>query len=163
MMSSSAISIRQKLGRVLSPFYLTYCQLSRGMTLGVRAAVIDGQGRVFLVKHTYVPGWHLPGGGVEVHQSAEEALARELDEEGHIRLDQPGELRGLYYNKEASRRDHVAFFVVRHFTQQRPRRPDREIAEASFFAANALPAGTTQGTRRRLDELAGRRVPDGFW
>ena len=38
-------------------------RLTRGMTLGVRALVIDPDGRIFLVKHSYVSGWHLPGGG----------------------------------------------------------------------------------------------------
>ena len=38
-----------------------YWRFARAMTLGVRAVVIDGQGRVFLVKHSYVSGWHLPG------------------------------------------------------------------------------------------------------
>ena len=43
-----------------------YFALSRGMTLGVRAACFDDAGRIFLVRHTYVPGWHMPGGGVFV-------------------------------------------------------------------------------------------------
>ncbi len=37
----------------------------RPMTLGVRAIALDGAGRVFLVRHTYTPGFYLPGGGVE--------------------------------------------------------------------------------------------------
>ena len=38
-----------------------YWRFARAMTLGVRAVVIDPQGRIFLVKHSYVSGWHLPG------------------------------------------------------------------------------------------------------
>ncbi|HRE19864.1 MAG TPA: NUDIX domain-containing protein, partial [Rhabdaerophilum sp.] len=60
--------------------------LRRGMTLGVRAAVLDGAGRVFLVRHAYIEGWHLPGGGVERGQSARAALEAELREEANIEL-----------------------------------------------------------------------------
>ena len=42
-----------------------YWRQSRGLTLGVRALVIDDESRVFLIKHSYVSGWHMPGGGVE--------------------------------------------------------------------------------------------------
>ena len=38
-------------------------RLTRGMTLGSRTAVIDGEGRFMLVKQTYAPGWIFPGGG----------------------------------------------------------------------------------------------------
>ena len=38
-------------------------RLSRPMTLGVRAAILR-DGEVFLVRHGYIAGWHLPGGGV---------------------------------------------------------------------------------------------------
>ena len=160
-MSIPPATTGQRLGRFALPLYLAYSRFARGMTLGVRAAVFDAQGRVFLVKHTYVPGWYLPGGGVEPGETIEQALARELAEEGHIRLDGPAALLGIYHNRELSRRDHVAFFVVRRFTQERPRLPDREIVEAGFFAD--LPEDTTDATRRRLDEVAGRRTADGIW
>lgn len=162
-MNSSSITLRQKIGRLVTPLFMVYSRMQRGMTLGVRAAVLDGQGRVFLVRHTYVPGWYLPGGGVETGETALEALARELDEEGHIHLDASPELQGLYWNREISRRDHIAFFLVRHYTQAQPRLPDHEIAEAGFFPLDALPEETTKATRRRLDEVAGRRQPDGLW
>jgi ADP-ribose pyrophosphatase YjhB (NUDIX family) len=133
------------------------------MTFGVRAAVIDSESRLFLVKHTYVPGWYLPGGGVDAGESAEKALARELMEEGNIRVTGPTELLGLYQNRETSVRDHVAFYVVRSFEQTAPRSRDREIAECGFFRMTALPEDTTEATRRRVAEVLGTREPDGVW
>lgn len=138
-------------------------RISRGMTLGVRAIVLDAQGSVFLVRHTYVPGWHLPGGGVETGQSVRDALNAELREEGNIYPQNEPELLGVYLNTSASRRDHVVVFVIRHFTQTGPRLPDREIAEAGFFALDALPAKTTLGTRRRLQEFTSGSSPATHW
>ncbi len=124
--------------------------LRRAMTLGVRAAVVDAEGRVFLVRHTYVRGWYLPGGGVEHGETFGDALARELMEEGGIRLTGAPELRSLHHNRG---RDHVAFYVVRQFEQVSTKAPDWEIAEAGFFAPEALPEDATPATRRRLAEL----------
>jgi ADP-ribose pyrophosphatase YjhB (NUDIX family) len=131
-----------------------YWRVSRGLTMGVRAAVIDGEDRVFLIRHTYVPGWHLPGGGVEAGETAQQALARELREEAAIALLSEPRLHGICFNRTVSRRDHVAVYVVRDFRVLATKRPDREIAEAGFFPLGALPAGVTAATRRRLDEIA---------
>jgi 8-oxo-dGTP pyrophosphatase MutT (NUDIX family) len=130
-----------------------YWRFARGLTMGVRAVVIDRQGRVFLVKHSYVAGWHLPGGGVETGETVYQALARELIEEGGIAALAPPTLHGVFFNGRASRRDHVAVFVVREFVQDGGPRHPREIIDHGFFSSQALPDGVTQGTRARLAEV----------
>jgi ADP-ribose pyrophosphatase YjhB (NUDIX family) len=156
-------TFRQRLGLLLTPIVHFHFLLQRGMTLGVRCAAIDAGNRVFLVKHTYVPGWYLPGGGVDAGESIEASLRREMVEEGHIEIGSGLELLGLYQNSEVNPRDHVAFYLTRDFVQTAPRLPDKEIAEAGFFPLEALPEDATKATRRRVDEILGRRKPDGFW
>jgi ADP-ribose pyrophosphatase YjhB (NUDIX family) len=139
--------------RVTRPLASLYWRMSRGLTLGVRGLVLDGQGRVFLVKHTYVPGWYLPGGGVEPGETVLDALARELKEEGNIELAQAPEQFGIYFQPEVAQRDHVVLFVVKHFRQPAPPVPDREIMAHGFFPRDALPPDTTPATRARIAEV----------
>lgn len=138
---------------VIRPLLHIYWRWSRGATLGARAVVIDEVGRVFLIKHSYVDGWHLPGGGVEVGETMLTALTRELAEEGNIELTGPPALHGVFFNARISRRDHVALFVVRDFRQPAPPVPDREIVAHGFFPPDALPDDTGRATRARLAEV----------
>ncbi|MGJ3265380.1 MAG: NUDIX domain-containing protein [Salinarimonas sp.] len=139
-----------RLPRVLLHFLW---RITRGMTLGVRAVVRDADERVLLVRHTYTPGWHFPGGGVEPGETALEALARELDEEAGVTLTGSPRLHGAFFNRAVSNRDHVLVYVVEDFTRDDSRRRAREIAEARFFDLRALPDDVTPGTRRRIAEL----------
>jgi ADP-ribose pyrophosphatase YjhB (NUDIX family) len=140
-----------------------YWRFARGMTLGVRALVVDGEGRIFLVKHSYVSGWHLPGGGVEAGETLAEALARELREEGNIEVTGPSRLHGIFFNDRDSRRDHVALFVVRDFRQSAAPVPDHEIVAHGFFAVDALPNDTTAATRARIIEALGGALVRERW
>jgi ADP-ribose pyrophosphatase YjhB (NUDIX family) len=141
----------------------TYWRFARGMTMGVRALVLDGEGRVFLVRHSYVSGWHLPGGGVEPGETIGTALARELREEGNIELVGAPALHGVFFNGKASRRDHVALFVVRDFRQEAMPKPNFEIVGHGFFPPDALPPDTTAATRARIAEvLAGAPISE-WW
>jgi 8-oxo-dGTP pyrophosphatase MutT (NUDIX family) len=140
-----------------------YWRFARGMTLGVRAVVLDGDNRVFLVKHSYVAGWHLPGGGVEVGETFLGALRRELMEEGRIELLGEPVLHGLFFNSYTSRRDHVAVYLVRHFRQDRLPEANHEIVACGFFEKGALPEETTEGTRLRLAEVLENRPPIATW
>lgn len=133
------------------------------MTLGVRGVVLDRENRVFLIRHTYVPGWHLPGGGVETGETALEALGRELREEACIAMDEPPSLFGVFFNNHVSRRDHVLVYVIRRFTVLQAKQPDREIAEAGFFPLDRLPEETTSATRSRLAEILEGQPPSPHW
>ena len=140
-----------------------YWRFSRGLTLGVRAVVIDARERVFLVRHTYAHGWHFPGGGVEPGEAALDAARRELREEARIDIVGEPRLHGVFFNKGASRRDHVVVYVIRDFRVIAEKAPDREIAEARFFPLDALPHGLTRGTRARLAEIAGATPESPRW
>jgi 8-oxo-dGTP pyrophosphatase MutT (NUDIX family) len=140
-----------------------YWRMSRGLTLGVRALVVDEAGRIFLVKHTYVPGWYLPGGGVEPGETLLDALVRELKEEGNIDLIEPPALHAVYFNTRVSRRDHVALFVVGAFRQPAPPVPDHEIMAHGFFAPDALPEDTVASVRARVAEVLMGAPPSPHW
>ena len=148
---------------LVRPLLHFYWRFARGMTLGVRGLVVDGEGRILLVQHSYVRGWHLPGGGVEPGETMLQALARELAEEGNIRLLSIPRLHGIFFNLRASRRDHVAVYVVRDFEQDGPFKPNREITAASFFALDTLPNDITAGTRARIAEVLGGAPVSEHW
>jgi 8-oxo-dGTP pyrophosphatase MutT (NUDIX family) len=148
-------SIREALEPAIRRVLHTYWRFSRGMTLGVRGLVVDDAGRVFLVKHSYVGGWHLPGGGVERGETMLDALIRELAEEGNIEPTVPPMLHGIFFNARVSRRDHVAVYVLREFRQTAPPVPTREIVAHGFFPVGELPNDTTAATRARIIEVLG--------
>lgn len=133
-----------------------------GTTLGVRALVIE-DGRILLVRHTYVSGWHMPGGGVNAGETVEAAARRELLEETGYEAIGPAHFIGLYFNPAVAGRDHVALYQVSGFVMRRAFKANHEIAEINFFPLDQLPETTTKATRQRLAELSEGLPPAEYW
>lgn len=146
------------------PLVFGWARLTRGKTLGVRAIVLDGEGRVALVRHTYVNGWWLPGGGIDAGETAEEAVARELVEEAGVRLTGHPQLLSIHSNDPRFRGDHVLVYRV-DAADWEPcgATSAHEIAEVGWFAPDALPPETTEGTRARLAEALEGAASDPYW
>jgi len=161
--NSSLSRARRALEPLIRPAMHLFWRFSRPATLGVRAIVIDAQDRVFLIKHSYVDGWHLPGGGVETGETMLEALSRELAEEGNIVMSAAPRLHGVFFNKRVSRRDHVALYIVRDFRQDSIPQPNHEIIGHGFYALNALPEDTSRATRARLAEVFEGAATSEIW
>lgn len=147
--------------RLLYLAFRLYCFIFRPVTLGVRVMLIE-DGRVLLVRQTYVSGWFMPGGGVKRGETLEQAARREVREEVGAEMGVL-ELAGAYTHFGEYKSDHNILFRCADFRLHG--RPDREIAEARFFPLDALPEGLMPGHRRRLDEIrAGKAKPKfGQW
>lgn len=135
-------------------------------TIGIRGLVVDEEGRVLLVRHTYgKPTWHLPGGGVKRRESLVQALARELQEEVGVTITGPVRLHGTFSNMTEGKSDHISVFVVDRWQRQASdgAGDDAEIEAVARFAPDGLPADVSPGTRRRILEWAKGDVPPFEW
>jgi ADP-ribose pyrophosphatase YjhB (NUDIX family) len=136
----------------------SWFRLSRPATLGVRIIAIDEQDRVCLVRHTYLPGWHLPGGGVERGEDCKTAAIKEAREEaGLVIATEDIALVSIHTNFANFPGDHVLVYRAQAWGIA-PTSNAHEIAEHGFFALKDLPEGTTKGTRNRLNEAMGGAI-----
>lgn len=122
----------------------------------------NASGEVLLVLHTYRPGWYMPGGGVEIGETAEAALARELIEEAGVRLTARPRLVSMHSNHERFRGDHVLIYRAIEW-EPCEATSHGEIAKVEWFAPDALPSDVTPSTRRRIEEALGGAEADPRW
>jgi 8-oxo-dGTP pyrophosphatase MutT (NUDIX family) len=138
-------------------------RIRRPATLGVRGVVVNDDGHVLLIRHTYTPGWHFPGGGVEQGETSGLALQRELLEEAGIEAEGSAlELVSVHANHAFFPNDHVLVFRVREWSQGEPTQRG-EVAEIRFVDPMNPPADTTKGTKNRLGELFAGKPKNEHW
>jgi 8-oxo-dGTP pyrophosphatase MutT (NUDIX family) len=134
--------------RLLYLVYKVYCFFFRPRSIGVRVMMIQ-DGKVLLVRHTYMDGWFMPGGGVKRGETFDQAARREAHEEVGAQLNEIS-LVGAYTNFTEWKNDHNVLFFSGDFTLNG--RHDREIAEVRFYRLSDLPEKLWPGHRRRLEE-----------
>mgnify|MGYP001604931956 CR=1 FL=1 len=153
---------RRKVEPYTRPFVYAWFRMSRGLTLGVRGLVTDDEGRVLMIQHTYVPGWYLPGGGVERGEIAETSLIREMQEEAGVRVIGRPTLLSVHSNEPRHPGDHVLFYRV-HAWEPCAAAQQGEIHEIGWFHPDALPDDVTYATRQRIAEALKGAAIDPMW
>ncbi len=121
----------------------------RPVVVGVRVMMIRNR-EVLLVRHTYVPGWYMPGGGLNRGETLEQGARREAFEEVGAELHNLS-LVGTYSNFTEWRSDHNVVFLSTDFSLS-GERDRREIVEMRFFPLDGLPKDLWPGHRLRLEE-----------
>jgi len=159
--------LRQTLARTPLPrlahlLRIVWLNIRRPLTFGTRAIIPDANGQVLLIRHSYVGGWHLPGGGVGRGETLRQAMIREVREEVGVEVTGPVRMLGLYGRFRHRASDHVGIFVVEHW-QGTPHVDGLEIVAVGFFSPDALPDDTTPATQRRLAEWRGESPVSELW
>jgi 8-oxo-dGTP pyrophosphatase MutT (NUDIX family) len=131
------------------------------VAFGVNAIVNDEDGRVILVRQTYMEGLHLPGGGVSAGEPPAEAIVRELKEEIGLISSGPAEFMGLYTRRFGFVTNVVALYRVRDAKFEF--KPNFEIREIARIDPRFPPDEVRPGTRRRLAELVGSAPVSPYW
>ncbi|MDD1450360.1 NUDIX domain-containing protein [Sphingomonas sp. H160509] len=132
-------------------------RIGKPRTIGVRALLLDRDGRVALVRHTYADHWYLPGGGVKKGESIAAALLRELAEEVAIADAVIERVLGVYHSRGGGQgRPHRD--LRRTNRGERCSRPRRLAGDRT---GGLVPAGRPAGDNIAGDTTAHRRIPAG--
>jgi ADP-ribose pyrophosphatase YjhB (NUDIX family) len=132
-------------------------------TVGVKALIINTNMEILLVKHTYLSGWHLPGGGLNPGESPKEAIIREVKEEAAILVTGVLELFHVYSHKILGASDYPILYIVREFKLLDHKPCPREILTTQWFHYSALPNDASASTLERVREVFLQLPPTDKW
>ncbi len=144
--------------KILYLGFKIYCFLFRPIRIGVRVMMIQNN-EVLLIRHTYLSGWFMPGGGIKRHETLEQAAHREAREETGAELLEIS-LLGVFSSFVQWKTDHTTVFLCKDF--KIIGKSDGEIAEMRSFPLDALPENTFASHRKLLEAYQKNGFTDRF-
>src|ERR1700753_3232012 len=108
-------------------------------------ALVVRDNKVLLVRHSYVRGWLLPGGGVGRAEPPADAIMRELKEEIGLFRSSPPEFVGIFSRRTGWVTNVITLYRIddAEFNFQ----PNFEIREVQFVDPVTPPEGTPPSVR----------------
>lgn len=121
----------------------------RGFRVAVNA-VIERDGKLLLARRRDIGWWNLPGGGVELRESVEEGLRREVREELGVEIEIE-RLTGVYSKPQKSE---VVLVLLCHLPTDQEQDPQttEEVSEWGWFALSTLPSDLLPKHRQRIED-----------
>lgn len=97
--------------------------------------ILFHQGEILLIMRRDCPVWVLPGGGIEPHETPEEAVVREFEEETGLNVSIVRKIAEYHPVNRLTRVTHFYELISHAGTLS----PQDETRAATFFPLNALP------------------------
>ncbi|HVJ42420.1 MAG TPA: NUDIX domain-containing protein [Dongiaceae bacterium] len=132
----------------------------------IRTAAAGAAREVLLVRHSYRPGWCLPGGGLKRGEAPLAGLARELLEEVGLTLTATPRLQQIYRQNWFGMVDYPILFTVdgdAGIAGTAQVMDWLEIVDLGWFDLHDLPEDTDVSVRQRLAEWQGDQAISDRW
>jgi len=155
------MTLQQFTFKIVGSLMRLHWRIFKPFSIGVRAIIINGQGQILLVKHTYTELWYLPGGGVNKKEHLLDALKREMNEELGMTIKSPPSLLGTYSNFFEGKSDYVSIFVIKDFDMKPSE--NLEIENWEFFEYQKIPDKISLGSKKRIKEYINQKEIDFIW
>jgi ADP-ribose pyrophosphatase YjhB (NUDIX family) len=111
------------------------------------SALIFDEGRILLAHRRDIDWWNLPGGGMEVGETVDEALHREVAEETGLEVEIE-QLVGVYSKPQ---KQEIVLAFRCHITGGTLRATE-ETRECRYFSPGTLPTNTLPKHRQRIED-----------
>lgn len=119
-------------------------------SVSVAAVVTDAQGRVLVIQRRDNGAWQLPGGVLELAETIESGVIREVLEETGVTV-QPTRLTGIYKNMKLG----VVALVLRAEVVSGEPHPTDESADVAWWTPEQVTEGQTEAFAIRITDALG--------
>ncbi len=140
---------------------LAFKALTSPVAFGASALVETRDGRIALIRQRFVPGFHLPGGGVDYGEAPAKAAWREAMEEVGLTAGDAPVFFGLYTRKMGLATNVIALYHIAN--AELSYKPGFEVVEMVLADPRDPPAQTGDATKKRLAEFLRQAPVSEYW